>query len=644
MSYEPKRPDPRAQVVEERVVCKQKSLALIVQSFLPKILLVIVTAFFVSCSEDTSPKKPFLENQNASDPSHTENKPSGPGNTTHLGSYPIIAALPEQICSTMVYRNKLGVVSNGTRLCAPPKECTLNGEKNCLAVEAFPAIDLSGILASSLAKIHENLTIFEFSGTLKNCTANGGKTCYTAPGSAAIDPLTINASKILNGYSVLGVAGTLPDCSVALTQNCLVKSGRKAAPICGDAGSNCYLPTYSNGVQSLKALNFSSLSPAVFKNGFTIGGIMGTYPSASNPLAASVDGFTDLNSASGPGGFVGQLQSSATFAWFDRNGLRYSRAGDPDLQTTSILSGTTIFGLTGAIVLPDSWDVRAGKSVGTTTGKLKMNCRNGYDLANFDIGLPKLVSSVDTAADTLNITGHGLSSGNKVQLSYSAAPSPLVAGTDYFVLRIDNDVIQLALTLGGAPINITTTGSDLTIFLWQDGSKSYFDAIDDQNNNGLSVVSLSGSAENSFCEGDIASTVDGIWKDMTIGVCDSLSDECVYQDQITGLQWSEASSVSNTASVSHWGYSIDHCESMTFNGYNDWRLPTQKEWMTAQLHNLRSVRNNFWMNNTNASINFWTATTNSWGGSLTTWTASPSNGRFSLAARETPFSVSCVRP
>lgn len=93
------------------------------------------------------------------------------------------------------------------------------------------------------------------------------------------------------------------------------------------------------------------------------------------------------------------------------------------------------------------------------------------DLAWALVAIPAAVDVPDTAisdtADTFTKAGHGLKTGMCVRVSTDglALPSPLAAGTDYWVIRIDNDVVKLALTYADAtaatavPIDLTDTGS-----------------------------------------------------------------------------------------------------------------------------------------------------------------------------------------
>jgi hypothetical protein len=63
---------------------------------------------------------------------------------------------------------------------------------------------------------------------------------------------------------------------------------------------------------------------------------------------------------------------------------------------------------------------------------------------------------VDTTDNELDITAHGFSANQKVQLlSTGTLPAGLAAATDYYVTVISANAISLALTAGGADVDIT---------------------------------------------------------------------------------------------------------------------------------------------------------------------------------------------
>lgn len=74
--------------------------------------------------------------------------------------------------------------------------------------------------------------------------------------------------------------------------------------------------------------------------------------------------------------------------------------------------------------------------------------------------------TVDTTGETLGATGIGtaLPNGTPVRISGSAIPGGLAANTTYFVVGAAANTIQLAASLGGAAINITSTGTAVNVW------------------------------------------------------------------------------------------------------------------------------------------------------------------------------------
>lgn len=91
---------------------------------------------------------------------------------------------------------------------------------------------------------------------------------------------------------------------------------------------------------------------------------------------------------------------------------------------------------------------------------------NGLDPATFTSFKGKSdfsPTSVDTALDTITINLHGLSEGDAVVFSTTGTlPAPLVAATTYFVRNPTQNTFQLAVTMTGTVINLTSTGTLLS--------------------------------------------------------------------------------------------------------------------------------------------------------------------------------------
>jgi hypothetical protein len=68
------------------------------------------------------------------------------------------------------------------------------------------------------------------------------------------------------------------------------------------------------------------------------------------------------------------------------------------------------------------------------------------------------------AGDLVNLTAHGLSNGDEVSFSVITTTTGIVINTIYFVVNATADNFQLASTLGGSALPLTTNGSGTIIY------------------------------------------------------------------------------------------------------------------------------------------------------------------------------------
>ena len=79
---------------------------------------------------------------------------------------------------------------------------------------------------------------------------------------------------------------------------------------------------------------------------------------------------------------------------------------------------------------------------------------------------PARVATGSASGDYLESEGHGYADDTPVTLraeTGGSLPSPLVAGTTYYVRAATSSRFQLAATAGGAAINLTTDGSNFVV-------------------------------------------------------------------------------------------------------------------------------------------------------------------------------------
>lgn len=92
----------------------------------------------------------------------------------------------------------------------------------------------------------------------------------------------------------------------------------------------------------------------------------------------------------------------------------------------------------------------------------------------YSYGLPRgsltnpgrLVSSANVATSALTLNVHGFVTGDAVRVrpeTQSTLPAPLAEGVTYYAIALDADRFQLSLSIGGAPIILTSTGTGRTV-------------------------------------------------------------------------------------------------------------------------------------------------------------------------------------
>lgn len=78
----------------------------------------------------------------------------------------------------------------------------------------------------------------------------------------------------------------------------------------------------------------------------------------------------------------------------------------------------------------------------------------------------RLVSTSTASTDIIELEGHGLETGDECQLRAldgGTLSAPLVAGTTYYAIKVDDARFKVAATSGGAAIDLTTTGVSMSL-------------------------------------------------------------------------------------------------------------------------------------------------------------------------------------
>ncbi|RZI60289.1 MAG: DUF1566 domain-containing protein [Pseudomonas sp.] len=459
-----------------------------------------------------------------------------------------------------------------------PGNCTANAQTSCVAVTDFPAVD-SAFATSNQAKIHSSLNVGGVVGTMNSCSVDGVAGCLTTATFPATDYSNVNSNKTLvsSSLTIGGVVGTLPSCTAD--------------------GSSCYIGPYVASTQPLKAIDWSTVTAGIIKNGTTISGVSGQFPNATYPLAA--DAYADLSSAS----WNTQVTSAATYGWFKSDGTRQSRATSGNIASGNIKAGVDIFAVVGSFASPNAWDVRYGTAISNNvSGKLKVDCRNSSNIAIYD-SLPGMFGTSNSTDETITIPSNDFFNNDKVRVGYSPNNSVGLSDVnDYYVVQKSGNTFKLASSIGGTPVDITGNESDVAIFHYGDGAASSSDTTDAFNNGASTIPSGNPWGTAYRCDGvDTTGTSDNIWKDVTTAGCSS-GTQCRFKDQITNLEWTKR--VAST----HWADAQVTCDALVYDGQSNWRLPTQNELMEAGVHNVKSAVNANWITLSDISGVWWSST------------------------------------
>ncbi|MCX6119304.1 MAG: DUF1566 domain-containing protein [Proteobacteria bacterium] len=590
----------------------------------------------------------------------------------------IITPSTANVCSGIIYTDKTGTERTGTGSCVngAASTCTSDGQINCKTSSAFPAAKASSLSASL---IRSGDVIGAVTGTygVSACTSDAQVGCLATTAFPSASQPT--ASEILSGSTILGVSGTyvIPsNCSSNGQSSCFVTGAFSSAADCVSNGSDlCYLPTYLVSTKPFRAFHYDSLAsnsskiksgqtiggvsgslndcnaslqanckstssyvsilaskavPSNFKNGETVYGLTGNYPSVGTPLASST-ATDDLTSSN----FQSKITSSSAFEFFDSAGNRHTANGDSDLIPQNILSPISLFGLTGTSNSIGPEHVKYNVAANGVTGSLKADCRNGGNLTQMDMSsIPKLVF-VDSGTDTFTLTGHGFVATNTVKFIAATVPGNLAVATIYYVINATTNTFQVSTTSGGSAVNLSTNGT--TVFIYKVGNATidYWDTLDDSATAPLAFSSAWTS--NGFQCGDVGPELEKNWESVT--TCDATT--CILRDKQSGLQWAKAE-----ASTLDFSSSISTCSGKDYGGFTDWRLPTQKELLEAYVHRILSTGGlTYWTTAAEfSSTAFWSATLSSQPPNTSSHAVYLSTGGDTLNTHANTLKTMCVRP
>jgi hypothetical protein len=526
---------------------------------------------------------------------------------------PIYMAKPEDICAPNAFRDGDGVLQIGVKNCdgtALP-DCSGDGQTGCVANMDYPSATAAGLQAkiiagNTVAGVNGSVTLppvgLVYIGTAFGVGGTGSVGTLTVPA-----PSNVIATAPYYGNPDSPLTPSLPDKGTWNLENpfpgagyylgvtnipspSTIVSGTLVAgqpgSVTAESHSNCTSDGATNCVttSAFKSADSSLVTAGNIKSGVTIAGQTGDYPSVSFPLPGA-DTTPDLDTAT----FDAKVKSAANFEYWNAYGTRQIGSGDANITAANIKNTVSIFGLAGTYSGPaiDAWDLRAGTTVGSVTGKLKVNCRNAImsDRYNYDGTIASISSSaVVTGAsldpwDTID-DANGTNLGFVTLFPTANLPRPWTI--DHFCGGVEQ-----------------TVGDDK---VWK----------------------------------DVTTTGDGV----TASSCATTTAHCTLKDKISGLHWSKNQSSVNQKS---WMQALNICDQLNHNGFSDWRLPTQKELMDAYVHGIRSATQTNWFTDSEMQNSVLSASSSSYNGSEYLYVNLRNGGTGSYAKSTGLHMVFCVR-
>ena len=257
-----------------------------------------------------------------------------------------------------------------------PSDCAADGATNCVAISTFPAMDKVSVDAAK-GKILSSQTLGGIAGTMNDCNTDGQTSCLAMSTFPTIDAgnVTTNKAKVRSSLTIGGVTGTLADCAAN--------------------GSNCFLPSYSAGAQSKRAIDFDSITAAKIRSGVSVAGISGAVvPMPSN---CGADGATNCVTIS--------TFPSMNFSTVDTNKAKFT-------------SGATLGGVQGTM---------ADCSIDNETGCVTNSTFPSLDKANLNTNKDRVRTSLTIATVAGTLADCTQNDSNCFVPSYSVLTQPLKA-------------------------------------------------------------------------------------------------------------------------------------------------------------------------------------------------------------------------
>ncbi|MEY4631209.1 MAG: hypothetical protein RIQ81_1329 [Pseudomonadota bacterium] len=317
----------------------------------------------------------------------------------------------------------------------------------------------------------------------------------------------------------------------------------------------------------------------------------------------------------------------------------------------------------------DPFDIRKGKTVSGVAGKLNARCQNTSNLTTFNMAAVAVTASVSTvrAARVRKITDSGIltlgaisgvplpplnntvyvrplgnthpikngdGSRHTGRLRFSTQIAAIdgsgnpvytdvnVAGNEIALYREGTSTTETFTSVACDETLTTPVSTDCFDLVVVDDSANVWDTIDDDNfGTGASPrVPSDLGAQEAFNTGvcgyleapdiTVPAHANATWRDVTRtnggapSSCAVTPANCSIMDLHSGLTWFKGPGVPQT-----WFGAVLYCSQLTKGGLGGWRLPTQKELMSAYINSISRINSTGTVADYN--MQWWSATTQS---------------------------------
>jgi Protein of unknown function (DUF1566) len=456
------------------------------------------------------------------------------------------------------------------------------------------------------------------------CSRDNEQGCLTTADFSAfarVEREKIVPGRLLAGFVLAGVTGnvTLPTAASVLSSATFGAGGVTSGTLATCSAmsrTGCYAGVGWTGVEA------AQLVAGVVKNGTSLGGVTGDYPSATYPLpGASGTDLPSLSASVATGSYqfwqkdgtrvtgsisdAGTVTPGVTAQNFSASLYRqFSVAGDAALLAGNIKSGATIFSVPGNVTLPAATDVKSGVQYGVAGNGAMGSYTGAADCtADGDTNCKIPSSGSLKAADTANFGGWDIRK-KRNQTTGAVLTFAGIAGQSKHCRNRANITNLGTGPWGGGNWNNTTSPAAAGL--------DVFDTIDDANNGLLGLPSdipawtminavdygadyacggiyATGSVASGETGADdtLAHDANGNWQDLTpmivpggatstganitvggmsvspgtVNGCNATDKHCVFKELISGLMVTEIS-----ASALTWQQAIDYCDKLGETG------------------------------------------------------------------------------